>query len=194
MKRFCIAAAAAVMLAGPALAQAPARSLGEGPIEISAADQDLREAEGVVVYTGDVNVVRGGVRLRSDRLEAYFGRGETGGQELQRIVVEGEVYYVTEAEIARGDRGVYDLLVNTIELTGSVVLTRGCNVSTGERLFVRISEGEARLTGGGGGENQRVRSVFFTDERGEPTAGPQDCPSPDIPGEGPRPFDDVAEG
>lgn len=185
MIRLWAAAMLAAIITVAADAQTPGSALGQGPISISADDQDLSDPDGLVVYTGDVNVTRGGVRLRADRLEAYFGAGPTGARELQRIVADGEVYYVTDAEIARGDRGVYDLIANTIELTGSVVLTQGCNVSTGESLFVQIGEGRARLRGGGEGENQRVRSVFFTDDD---DAQAEDCPVPEVPGAGPRPF------
>ncbi len=180
-----LAAAAALALGGLAAAQ-PAP--GQGPLDISADDGEVFDAEGRLVYTGDVNVVRGDTRLRADRIEAFFDRSEGGGRDLQRIVAFGEVYYITPTEIARGDRGVYDLVTEQIELTGSVVLTQGCNVSTGERLTADLNGGSARLSGGDGeGEDGRVRSLFFDEPEGE-AAQPRDCPPPVIPGRGPRPF------
>jgi lipopolysaccharide export system protein LptA len=182
----------AAVLAAPLLMTAPALAQsigpGEGPADISADRSELFDAQGLVVYSGDVNVVRGGVRLRADRLEAYYVRRETGGRELRRIVAEGEVFYVTEAEIARGDRGTYDLVNDVIELTGSVVLTQGCNVSTGEHLYAELATGVARLDGGEN-SNDRVRSVFFTDDDAATAQTPQDCPAPVIPGDGPRPYE-----
>ena len=185
MIRTLLAAAAALALTAPLSAQERAAP-GEGPLDISADRGEVFDAEGRVVYSGDANVVRGGTRLRADRVEAFFSRADGGGfSDLQRIVAVGEVFYVTEREIARGDRGVYDLTEGRIVLTGSVVLTQGCNVSTGERLEVDLDGGAARLTGGG--ENQRVRSVFFDDEAGGEEA--RDCPPPTIPGDGPVPFE-----
>jgi len=191
MIRILIAAAAAAALAAPPLhaqeaaAAADAAPGGEGPMDISAARGEVFDDEGRVVYTGNVNVVRGDARLRADRVEAYFNRSEGGGfSELQRIVATGEVFYVTPGEIARGDRGVYDLVEGTITLTGSVVLTQGCNVSTGERLEADLDGGAARLTGGGA--QQRVRSVFFDED--EAGTDPADCPPPTIPGGDPVPF------
>ncbi len=184
MNHIVAAAAASALLAAPA-GFAQDRAPGEGPLDISAERGEVFDAEGRVVYTGDANVVRGGTRLRADRIEAFFTRTANGGfSDLQRIVAQGEVFYVTEREIARGDRGVYDLIEGVITLTGSVVLTQGCNVSTGEQLVVNLEGGVARLTGGG--ENQRVRSVFFDDDT---AAAQEDCPPPTIPGRGPVAFE-----
>ena len=87
----------AALLAAPLLVTAPALAQsigpGEGPADISADRSELFDAQGLVVYSGDVNVVRGGVRLRADRLEAYYVRRDTGGRELRRIVAEGEVFW-----------------------------------------------------------------------------------------------------
>ena len=184
MIRFLSAAAAAAALL-TSHAGAQQRAPGEGPLDISADRGEVFDEEGRVVYTGDVNVVRGATRLRADRVEAFFNRADGGGfSDLERIIATGEVFYVTEGEIGRGDRGVYDLAEGRITLTGSVVLTQGCNVSTGERLEVDLNGGAARLTGGG--ENQRVRSVFFDDDD---AARQRDCPPPTIPGRGPVPFE-----
>lgn len=187
------AALAALALCAAAGAQTPANQAGEGPIDISAERGEVFDREGRLVYEGDVNVIRGDTRLRADRIEAFFTPREGGGfGPVQRIVATGEVFYITPAEIARGDEGVYDLEAGTVTLTGSVVLTQGCNVSTGERLVAQIDGGAARLSGANGGDGRgRVRSVFF--ENPEETDGaapePSECPLPDIPGDGPRAFE-----
>jgi lipopolysaccharide export system protein LptA len=168
-------------LSAPALAQLVP---GEGPLDISSDDSVAIEEEARIAYTGDVNVTRGDTRLRADRIDVFFT--DDRFRDIDRIVAVGEVYYVTATEVARGDRGVYDLSTEQITLTGEVVLTQGCNVSTGQRLVLNLQVGSARLTGGEG-EGGRVRSVFF-DRPDSETAEPQDCPRPTIPGAGPRPF------
>lgn len=191
MIRILLAAAAlAAFTAAPSPAQeagVASRAPAEGPLDISAERGEVFDTEGRVVYSGDVNIIRGDTRLRADEVEAFFSRAAGGGfSELQRIVARGDVFYITPGEIARGDQGVYDLVERQITLTGSVVLTQGCNVSTGEQLVANLDGGAARLTGAG--ENQRVRSVFFDED----TAGsdPADCPPPTAPGRGPVPFED----
>ncbi len=175
--------AALLCAAPPALAQAPGP---EGPLDISARNSEMLDPQGRLVYWGDVNMIRGNERLRADRVEAFFDRRPGGTGQLLRVNATGEVFYVRPGEVARGDRGVYDLEAGTITLIGSVVLTQGCNVSTGDRLDADIEGGVARLSSSG--EGGRVRSIFFTG----PDAGQASsaCPMPTVPGDGPRPFPD----
>lgn len=186
LKMLAIAAAVCTVSAAAHAQTVP----GQGPLEISAEDFEGLDAEGRIVYIGDANAVRGDTRLRADRIEAYLARRDGGGfGNIERVVAIGEVYYVTPTEVARGDRGVYNLVTERIELAGSVVLTQGCNVSTGETLMVDLAAGVARLSGGDGdGEDGRVRSLFFDEPEGD--GAERDCPQPVVPGRGPRPFPD----
>lgn len=172
---------AALLCAAPAaLAQTPGPS---GPLDISARNSEMLDPQGRLVYWGDVNMIRGDERLRADRVEAFFDRRPGGTGELLRVIATGEVFYVRPGEVARGDNGIYDLQAGSITLTGSVVLTQGCNVSTGDRLEADLDGGIARLSSGEGG---RVRSIFFTGPDAAQAAG--NCPLPAVPGDGPRPF------
>jgi lipopolysaccharide export system protein LptA len=179
---------AALLCAAPASAasagqaQPPGQS---GPLDISGRNSELLDPQGRLVYWGDVNMIRGDERLRADRVEAFFDRRPGGTGQLLRVNATGDVYYVRPGEVARGDRGIYDLEAGTITLIGSVVLTQGCNVSTGDRLDADIEGGIARLSSSEGG---RVRSIFFTGPEAEQAAG--NCPLPAVPGDGPRPFPD----
>jgi lipopolysaccharide export system protein LptA len=174
--------AAPLGAAPAAFAQAPGP---DGPLDISARNSEMLDPQGRLVYWGDVNMIRGDERLRADRVEAFFDRRPGGTGQLLRVNATGEVFYVRPGEVARGDRGVYDLEAGTITLIGSVVLTQGCNVSTGDRLDADIEGGVARLSSSEGG---RVRSIFFTGPDAGQAAG--NCPLPAVPGDGPRPFPD----
>lgn len=171
-----------------ALAAAPSE-----PLSVSAENFEVFESEGRAVYSGNVNALRAGARLRADRVEIFFEPGRNGGiGEVTRLAAVGEVYYVTAAEVARGDRGNYDVRDEVITLTGEVVLTRGCNVSTGDRLVARLADGYTELTGGEPASGGRVRSVFFTDEeQAEPS---QNCPLPPVPGGEPPAFEEFDQG
>ena len=48
-----------------------------------------------------------------------------------------------------------------------------------------VDGGVARLSGWPG---ERVRSVFFDDDAAG--ADPEECPAPNVPGDGPRPFEE----
>ena len=186
----------ALAAAAPAAAQVGALGApGDGPLDISANDLEVFDQENRVVYSGDVNAIRGTARLRADRIEVFFlPGGGTGFGAVQRMRATGDVFYVTATEIARADEGIYEIADERIVLTGDVVLTQGCNVSTGQRLTANLATGVSELAGATGQAGEtRVRSVFFPDGEEEEGAEPvvrEDCPVPEIPGDGPQPFED----
>jgi len=188
-KPHLLAAIAAAALTSAAGAQQSGDDANRDLLDVSAENFEIFEAEGRALYSGDVNAVRGDARLRADRVNVFFRASASGAFEtITRLVAEGEVYYVTEGEVAHGDEGVYDVEADTIVLTGDVVLTQGCNVSTGRRLVANLTTGVSRLEGGAGDEEGgRVRSIFFPDAQ---TDAPQrECELPTPPGDGPQAFD-----
>ncbi|MGY6532376.1 LptA/OstA family protein [Glycocaulis sp.] len=164
------------LLAAPAaFAQTPAPDF----VDISSDRQEILDQDDRALFVGNVNAIRGDTRLRADEAEAIIARSpETGQRRIERIVARGEVFYVTPLETARGDHGIYDLNEEIIILSGSVVLTQGCNVSTGQELVINLRTGISRLTGGSG----RVRSLFFSEASEEAAAQREECPSPPVPG------------
>lgn len=179
-----VPAALAALLAGTAAAQPP------GYTDVSAQDAEYDEEAGIGRLRGDVNVIQDGTRLRADEADVYFSTSQDGARDITRIDARGEVFYVTEAEVARGDRGSYDVATETVILIGDVVITQGCNVSTGQRLESNMRTGVSRLFGSADGSGGgRVRSLFVSGDQARGEAG--DCPRPDIPGDGPIAFEPV---
>lgn len=187
MTRLAAVMAAALLLLSPAQARQDVPDF----LDISSDDQEILDQQDRVRFIGNVNAIRGTTRLRADVAEAWLERNrETGQRRIGRITADGDVFYVTSTETARGDRAVYTLSDEVIVLTGSVVLTQGCNVSTGEQLVINLQTGISRLTGGNG----RVRSLFFSQDGSQP-ADAADCPSPPVPGPAPRGYqEDFAGG
>lgn len=165
---------------------------GEGPIDISAANFEVFDQENRMVYSGDVNAVRGLARIRADQIEVFFQPQDGPGfGPISRLAATGDVFYVTPTEVIRADRGDYNVQDEVITMIGNVILTQGCNVSTGYRLLANLQTGIAELIGSNQTNGGRVRSVFFPDQDNQAGSNPspQNCPTPDIPGDGPRPFE-----
>ncbi len=155
--------ALALTAAGPALAQISSEG---GPIYINSARTESLERERRVLLTGNVDIRQGDARLRADRVTILFADREAGGGgtdgvaggfgQIERIVAEGSVYYVTPELKAKGDRGVYELANDTIVMTGNVALMRDRDVAEGERLRMEVSNRRTTLEGGSG----RARMVI----------------------------------
>src|SRR5690606_10997875 len=140
-----ILAAAALCLA---LAASPAHAqLSEngGPVSYSADTLEYLDGERRLVLSGDVDIVHNDARLRADRVQLFFSQS-TGNQEgqglasgdIERMIADGEVYYVRPQQSARGNRAVYEVRNDSVTFTGNVVVASDENVIRGETLVLQI--------------------------------------------------------
>tara|TARA_Y100000052_G_scaffold791_1_gene668 strand:+ start:8225 stop:8752 length:528 start_codon:yes stop_codon:yes gene_type:complete len=142
-----------------------------GPIQIEADRLDFFDNEARAVYRGNVDAIQGDARIRAKKLTINFEKKEStveggalgsGVGDVKSLVAEGDVYYMTPGEKAKGDRGVYDYKEDRIVLTGNVTLTRGENVIVGDRLIVNVGEGRSRVESDSRRRGERVRTVIVT--------------------------------
>jgi lipopolysaccharide export system protein LptA len=171
MKAFVIAAGA--LLAAVFTAPAAYAQLSEngGPVSYSADNLEYFDGERRLLLTGDVDIVQNDARLRADRITLIFS-GSTGGGETQglasgdieRMIAEGEVYYVRPAQSARGNRAVYEVSQDSVTFSGNVVVASDENVIRGETLVLQIGSRRTTIRPDSSG---RVRGVFVP-RRGAP--------------------------
>lgn len=158
------AAAAAIALCAP-IASAQL-SAGGGPISYSADNLEYTDNQRQLVLTGNVDVVQSDSRLQSDKLTLFFKAGASQGQggnalgtgDIEKIIAEGQVYYVRPEQKARGDRAVYEVSSDSVTFTGNVVVASDENVMRGDTLVLNIGSG--RTVFRPGGTTGRVQGVF----------------------------------
>lgn len=172
---FVIAAGAfflAALSAAPAHAQL---SENGGPVSYSADNLEYFDGERRLVLTGDVDIVQNDARLRADRITMFFSQSSGGAQtsqgglgsgDIERMIAEGEVYYVRPAQSARGNRAVYEVAQDAVTFTGNVVVASDENVIRGETLVLQIGNRRTTIRPTPG---QRVRGVFVP--RNNPQGG-----------------------
>ncbi len=130
----------AALLPATALAQQIDLSSG-GPVAITAREGfEWREAEQMVVASGDARAVRDNVTVIADRLIARYRRkagapaagaaSDTGGNEIYRLEAEGNVRIFTPTDQAVGDRAVYDIDQAVMVMTG-----RGMRLTTPSQVL-----------------------------------------------------------
>lgn len=159
-----LATAAGLLLlaaAAPAGAQAPTGFAGfggesKGPIQIEARELEVRDKEGVAIFTGSVQVKQGDTTLETPKLTVQYARdpaaagaatggGPAGSQEIERLEATGKVLVTSKDQSATGDGATYDAKSQLLELNGNVVLTQGKNVVRGDKLTVDLASGVARV-------------------------------------------------
>ena len=180
-----------VTTALPAAAQFAA---GKGPVDVSANELELVDAQHVAIWRGAVDAVQGRNRMRSDVLSLYFAEkpsapaaqkgaepstgapGRSWGK-IQRAQAEGNVFYVSPTQTARGDHGLYEAGSDSITITGDVVVVQGQSVVHGDKLLIDLKTNHATMVSDARGTTThgRVRGIFYpndTTPAGAPTPPP----------------------
>ncbi|WP_274630378.1 LptA/OstA family protein [Arvimicrobium flavum] len=144
------------LAAGSAVAQEATgpgiRLAGDQPIQIESDKLEVREAESMAIFSGNVNVVQGDTLLKAGLMTVYYAKGAgsptSGSQQIERLEVKDKVYLRSKEQVATGDEGQFDVASNTLVLTGKeVVLTEGANVAKGRKLTVNTQTGKSQLEG-----------------------------------------------
>jgi lipopolysaccharide export system protein LptA len=177
MRRAGFFTVAAAFLAAALAAPAARAQLSEngGPVSYSADTLEYFDGERRLVLTGDVDIVQNDARLRADRITLFFS-SSTGGAEgqglasgdIERMIAEGEVYYVRPTQSARGNRAIYEIANDSVTFTGNVVIASDENVIRGETLVLNITNRRTVIRPDAGG---RVRGVFVPGEGGSQNSG-----------------------
>ncbi|WP_299840888.1 LptA/OstA family protein [uncultured Paracoccus sp.] len=121
------------------------------PVEMSADSLSVNQANGEAVFTGNVIIAQGEMKLQAGEVTVVYAEG--GQQKIQTLKAKGGVVLVSGPDAAEASEAVYDVTSGVIDLAGDVVLTQGQNVLTGDKMQVQLADGTAQVQG-------RVRSVL----------------------------------
>ncbi|WP_299316323.1 lipopolysaccharide transport periplasmic protein LptA [uncultured Halomonas sp.] len=164
MKRTCVLLLCLLL----PLAAAPTLAQGrdaEAPIEVEADRLDLDDRAGTAVYTGDVDIRQGSMRLTGDRVEIQ--RNAQG--QLSRAIATGERAYLEQqpdpAEpVVRGwgRTIIYHVAERRMELIDRAELHQGGDTFDGGHLeyFLDRRVVQARSEGEGVEGRQRIRMTL----------------------------------
>ncbi|HEY5412922.1 MAG TPA: LptA/OstA family protein [Caulobacteraceae bacterium] len=171
-------------LGGSATAQL---AQGKGPIDVTANELEVVDAQHLAIWKGDVDAIQGQNRLRADLLNIYYtGKPGAGGQpakagspggnwgKVDHMIAEGHVYFVSPTQNARGDHAVYELGPDIITMTGDVIIEQGESVIHGAKLVIDVRTGHATMASDGESRTPsgRVRGVFYPTETDKGGSGP----------------------
>lgn len=159
--RLCTAIAAVLCLGlgfSPAMAQDGSTSVAFGslkgdpglPVEVTADQLRVNQAGGTALFTGNVLVGQGVMRLSSAELLVEY---DEAGEAITRMHATGGVTMVNGVETAESDEAVYTLSDGIVIMTGNVLLTQGSSAIAGTRLRVDLNAGTGLMEG-------RVTTVF----------------------------------
>lgn len=114
------------------------------PVEVTADNLAVDQGTGEAVFTGNVVVGQGAMRLSAKRLLVVY-REDTEG--IERMEATGGVTLVSGPDAAESERADYNIDDGTIVMTGNVLLTQGPSALTADRMTVQLDTGTAQMTG-----------------------------------------------
>lgn len=147
-----------LLLAFPGLAAAQGAQIAFGniqknanlPVEVTADNLDVDQTDGTAVFTGNVLIGQGDMRLSAPRVRVIYKQDNSG---IERLQASGGVTLVSGEDAAEADRADYNIDTGQIELNGNVLLVQGSNAISAERMTVDTRSGTARMSG-------RVKTVL----------------------------------
>jgi len=164
-----VAAASALLLLGvaPSWAQSSASSQsglklsGDQPIQIESDKLEVRQADSMALFSGNVTVTQGPTLLKAGKMEVYYVKDPnaakgaaagasamTGSANIDHLVVTNKVYIKSDDQVATGDKGSFDMKTQVLVLDGAeVVLSQGPNILKGCKLTVQMKSGLAEVKG-----------------------------------------------
>lgn len=122
------------------------------PVEATSDALSVDQATGEAIFTGNVVIAQGEMRLTAPRVLVVYQEGQTG---IERLEATGGVTLVSGPDAAEADRAEYSITTGTIVMTGNVLLDQGANALSAERMTVRLDDGTAQMSG-------RVRTILQT--------------------------------
>lgn len=161
LRQFGAALATGVVLAlapvaGPVLAQGASVAFGglkqdtTLPVEIGADQLRVNNADGTAVFSGNVLVGQGEMRLAAGRVEVTYG---TDGRSIQQLKATGGVTISNLADAAEAQEALYTIDSGVVVLTGDVLLTQGDSALSGQKLTLDLKSGTGVMEG-------RVQTTF----------------------------------
>lgn len=122
------------------------------PLEVTSDELTVDQANQLAVFSGNVLVVQGTLRLAATRVQVEYG---AEGQGIRKVNASGGVTLATAKEAAEAQSASYDLGSGGLTMEGAVLLTQGQMAISGDRLVADLRAGTGRMEG-------RVKTVLQT--------------------------------
>ena len=122
----------------------------DAPIEITSESLEVDQSNGTVVFSGDVLISQGVLRLSAAKVLVSY---DNDTSMIATINASDGVVLVSGAEAAEADGAEYDVQSRTVLMSGNVVLMRGNFALSAKQMRIDLKDGSAQMIG-------RVKTVL----------------------------------
>ena len=177
---------------GQTPASGPVTLSNDKPVEVSSDSLSVVQDQHQAIFVGNVIAKQGEITMKADKMVVHYTANDakspatsapaptasaTSGSGISHIEAFGNVLFTNPTETAKGDAAVYDAQKQTLDLTGTVFLTRDKNMLKGTHMHYDLATSRSVLTAGNvpisvPGQpvqgNGRVQGVFYPDNKPKP--------------------------
>jgi len=151
-----IAIAMLACLPGVPVAQGAQVAFGEmqrdrdRPVEVSSDSLSVNQSDNSAVFTGEVVIAQGAMRLSAPRVRVVYLADRSG---IEALEATGGVTLVSGEDAAEAENADYSVNTGIIELRGDVLLVSDGTTITGDTVRIDTAAGAAQVSG-------RVKTVL----------------------------------
>lgn len=120
------------------------------PVTLDADTLAINNADGTALFTGNVVVSQGEMRLTAGEVRVEY-TPDGGG--IKTLHATGGVTLINTGDAAEAKEAVYTIDTGNVVMTGDVLLTQGANAISGQKLVINLKGGTGVMEG-------RVQTVF----------------------------------
>lgn len=121
------------------------------PVEVTSDQLNVSQTDGTAVFSGNVVVVQGSMRLAASAVKVVYAQGDQS--KIDRLEAEGGVTLTDGTDAAESATAVYTVASGEVVMRGDVLLTQGPSTIAGQALWVDLNTGTGRMEG-------RVKTVL----------------------------------
>jgi lipopolysaccharide export system protein LptA len=114
------------------------------PVDVQADSLSVDNAKGTAVFSGNVLVGQGDMRLSAASVTVEYG---ADGKSIARLHATGGVTIANLADAAEAREAVYSIDTGVIVLSGDVLLTQGASAMSGQKLTINLKDGTGVMEG-----------------------------------------------
>lgn len=139
-----VAIGSASIAQGTSVAFGTIRQDTDEPVEVTADQLSVDQDTGTAIFSGNVLIGQGEMRLSAPRVLVVYKQGNSG---IERLEATGGVTLVSGPDAAESTRADYNIDTGTVVMSGDVLLTQGQSALTSDRMTVDLENGTAQMNG-----------------------------------------------
>lgn len=114
------------------------------PLQVTADQLSVSQADGTAVFTGNVVVTQGNMTLQAVSLQVEYAKDQ---KSIARLLAKGDVKLAAGGEAASAQTADYAPETGALILQGDVLLTQGSAAISGQTLTISLKTGLGTMEG-----------------------------------------------